>query len=246
MNFVRQQERDQYEKLGRSILNRAFRDESCELSDKGLNGVLDVFTQPSVADLCAQVGAGHLGAREVLEAVYPGVRQKRLDENVVPLAEARHRHKQDEDAVSIKGLIPGMAMHLAECCHPLPGDRIVGIITTGKGVNIHTIDCETLETLNDEPERWLDVSWDAEQEGPEIHVGRISLSVLNQPGALGDLSTVIAQNGGNISNLKITNRSADFFDMLIDVEVRDVKHLSNVIAALRANPAINTAERARG
>ena len=60
----------------------------------------------------------------------------------------------------IRGLIPGMAVHFAGCCHPLPGDRIVGIVTTGKGVTIHTIDCETLESFADTPERWLDVAWD--------------------------------------------------------------------------------------
>ncbi len=69
--------------------------------------------------------------------------------------------------------------------------------------------------------------------------------VANEPGSLGSLSTVIAKNLGNITNLKITNRSTDFFEMLLDIEVRDVKHLTNIIAALRATPAINSVERAR-
>ena len=153
---------------------------------------------------------------------------------------------EPSDGIPIKSLIPGMAMHFAGCCHPLPGDRIVGIVTTGKGVTIHTIDCDTLETYSDTPERWLDVSWDTYEQAAEIHVGRIHLTVLNVPGSLGDLSTVIAKNEGNISNLKITNRSSDFFDMLIDIEVRDVNHLTTVIAALRANPAITSVDRARG
>ena len=139
-----------------------------------------------------------------------------------------------------------MAVHFANCCHPLPGDRIIGIVTTGKGVTIHTIDCETLEEFVDAPERWLDVSWDIDNKAPDIHVGRVHLTVLNVPGSLGELSTVIARNDGNISNLKITDRSPQFFNMLIDIEVRDVKHLTNAIAALRADPSINSAERARG
>ncbi len=247
--FIRMQERDQYQQLGRSILKRAFRDEGYEYTDKGLAGVLQVFDQPSVDDLCAKVGAGHHTAREVLEAVFPGVRNRRDEENIVPLTKIRRQHSKvdpDDDGVSIRGLIPGMAMHYAGCCHPLPGDRIVGIVTTGKGVTIHTIDCETLETFNDTPERWLDVSWHLNEESPEFHVGRVHLTVLNMPGSLGDLSTVIAKNDGNISNLKITNRSKDFFDILIDIEVRDVRHLTDIIAALRATPAINSGERARG
>ncbi|MBT3658959.1 MAG: bifunctional (p)ppGpp synthetase/guanosine-3',5'-bis(diphosphate) 3'-pyrophosphohydrolase [Rhodospirillaceae bacterium] len=249
--FVRLQERDEYEKLGRSILSRAFREEGYELSDKALGEVLTVFQQPSAEDLCAQVGAGHVTGRAVVEAVYPGLKKKDNDENIVSLAQARKRQPKgpadiDPDAVSIKGLIPGMALHMASCCHPLPGDRIVGIVTTGKGINVHTIDCEALETYADAPERWIDLAWDLQDAVPDTHVGRVMIRVLNAPGSLGDLSTVIAKNSGNISNLKIAQRSEDFFDMVIDIEVRDVKHLTDIIAALRVTPSINSVERARG
>ena len=249
--FVRLQERDEYEKLGRSILSRAFREEGYELSDKALGEVLTVFQQPSAEDLCAQVGAGHVTGRAVVEAVYPGLKKKDNDENIVSLAQARKRQPKgpadiDPDAVSIKGLIPGMALHMASCCHPLPGDRIVGIVTTGKGINVHTIDCEALETYADAPERWIDLAWDLQDAVPDTHVGRVMIRVLNAPGSLGDLSTVIAKNSGNISNLRIAQRSEDFFDMVIDIEVRDVKHLTDIIAALRVTPSINSVERARG
>ena len=246
--FIRLQQRDEYVKLGRAMLDRAFVAEGYEISNKALRQVLKVFKHTKVDDLCADVGAGHHTGREVVEAIFPGTRDKADDDKVVPLARARGKQGKDEGrgGVSIKGLIPGMAVHFANCCHPLPGDRIVGIVTTGKGVTIHTIDCETLEEFVDAPERWLDVSWDIDNKAPDIHVGRVHLTVLNVPGSLGELSTVIARNDGNISNLKITDRSPQFFNMLIDIEVRDVKHLTNVIAALRANPSINSVERARG
>ena len=246
--FIRLQQRDEYVKLGRAMLDRAFVAEGYEISNKALRQVLKVFNHTKVDDLCADVGAGHHTGREVVEAIFPGTRDKADDDKVVPLARALGKQGKDEGrgGVSIKGLIPGMAVHFANCCHPLPGDRIVGIVTTGKGVTIHTIDCETLEEFVDAPERWLDVSWDIDNKAPDIHVGRVHLTVLNVPGSLGELSTVIARNDGNISNLKITDRSPQFFNMLIDIEVRDVKHLTNVIAALRANPSINSVERARG
>ena len=246
--FIRLQQRDEYVKLGRAMLDRAFVAEGYEISNKALRQVLKVFNHTKVDDLCADVGAGHHTGREVVEAIFPGTRDKADDDKVVPLARARGKQGKDEGrgGVSIKGLIPGMAVHFANCCHPLPGDRIVGIVTTGKGVTIHTIDCETLEEFVDAPERWLDVSWDIDNKAPDIHVGRVHLTVLNVPGSLGELSTVIARNDGNISNLKITDRSPQFFNMLIDIEVRDVKHLTNVIAALRANPSINSVERACG
>ncbi len=148
--------------------------------------------------------------------------------------------------MAIRGLIPGMALHFAGCCHPLPGDRIVGIVTTGKGVTIHTIDCETLDTFADTPDRWLDVAWDEEGDPEHVHLGRIAVTIGNEPGSLGSLTTVIGKSGGNITNLKITNRSQDFFELLVDIEVQSVRHLTNIIAALRATPVINSVERARG
>ncbi|MCP5368106.1 MAG: bifunctional (p)ppGpp synthetase/guanosine-3',5'-bis(diphosphate) 3'-pyrophosphohydrolase [Hyphomicrobiales bacterium] len=245
--FVRLRQREQYVELGRAILVRAFKEEGYEYSDKAVAGVIKGLDADSVTELCAQVGMGHRSGREVLEAVFPGTRKRRMVDKVVSLARARtRRSKAKEAAIPIKGLIPGMAVHYAGCCHPLPGDRIVGIITTGKGVTIHTIDCDTLEDFADTPERWIDVSWDRESEEAEAHVGRVNLTVLNEPGGLGTLSMVIAKNHGNISNLKITNRTQDFFDMLIDIEVKDLRHLTDIIAALRATPVINSVERARG
>ena len=189
------------------------------------------------------VGEGLMTGREVVNAAFP--HQPEAKNKVVPLIRTPRRGKASETAVPIRGLIPGMALHFAGCCHPLPGDRIVGIVTTGKGVTIHTIDCDTLGSFADEPERWLDVAWSSE-EADAAHTGRINVTIANEPGNLGSLTTTIGKQGGNISNLKITNRSTDFFEILVDIDVGDVKHLSNIIAALRATPVINSVERARG
>ena len=244
--FIRSKEREQYLELGRSILERAFSDEGYESSEKALEGVVKNFKQASVDDLYAQVGAGHLTGRTVVEAVLPGIRKKRsFVEKVVPLARARKKTHAKSGGIPIRGLIPGMALHFAGCCHPLPGDRIVGVVTTGKGVTIHTIDCDTLEEFTDMPERWIDVAWDPDDADDAVHVGRVQVTLLNEPGSLGSLTTVIARNEGNITNLKITGRTTQFFDILVDIEVRDVAHLTDIIAALRATLAVNSADRAR-
>ena len=190
------------------------------------------------------VGKGNHSAREVVEAVFPGVKDTRKTKKVVSLGQKR-RTKAKTSAMPIKGLIPGMAVHYAHCCHPLPGDRIVGIVTTGKGITLHTIDCETLANFQDAPERWVDVAWDVSKDD-QIFTGRLHIVVANEPGCLGGLSTIIGKNHGNISNLKITHRSTDFFEMSIDVQVVDAKHLSNIVAALRSMPVITNVERARG
>ena len=205
--------------------------------------MLDKFALETIDDLYAKVGEGRIVGREVLLAVYPGART--TDDNIVNLSQARLRQSQEmSGAIPIRGLTPGMAVHLSECCHPLPGDRIVGIVSDGRGIDIHTIDCERLEEYTETPERWIDLAWELDKD-KEVHIGRINLVVANEPGSLGALSTVIARNFGNISNLKIVNRSKEFFEMTLDIEVRGVKHLTNIIAALRATPAINSVERAR-
>ncbi len=240
---IRAEARTEYLKLGHEILEKTFAKEGLSLTDKGLKGVLEKLDVDSIDDLYVKVGEGRLVGREVLLAVYPGART--TDDNIVNLSQARMRQAQEASgAIAIRGLTPGMSVHVSECCHPLPGDRIVGITGGGRGIDVHTIDCEKLEDYTETPERWIDLAWDVERD-KDVHIGRINLVVANEPGSLGALSTVIARNFGNISNLKIVNRSKEFFEMVVDIEVRGVKHLTNIIAALRATPAINSVERAR-
>ncbi len=241
--FIRLQRRAQYVDLGRSIVQKAFRKAGRKLAEGSLRKAGAKLRHKAVEDLYAAVGEGVVTGRQVVETVFPEAKAKKAK---APARRGARAAAPTDHAVPIRGLIPGMAMHFSGCCHALPGDRIVGIVTTGKGVTIHTIDCEALAAFNESPERWLDVSWDVDPDNPEIHVGRLTLVVTNEPGSLGSLSNVIAKNLGNISNLKITNRSLDFFEMLVDVEVQDVKHLSSIIAALRATSTISSVERARG
>ena len=188
-------------------------------------------------------GRGEIDPDGVLAAVRPDLAVDA--QKVVPLARSQ-RSRTPDGAVPIKGLTPGMAVHMAECCHPLPGDRIVGLVTEGKGVTVHTIDCEVLESFSNVPERWLDVSWHADIATQDLHTGRIVTVIDNVPGSLNALTEVIARSRGNITNLKINYRSPEFFELVVDVEVQDVRHLTNIVAALRANPAIYQVERASG
>ena len=241
--FIRNKEHEQYSQLGYSIIRRFFKANGFEITKKGLSNVLQHFSQSSVQHLCAQVGAGHLTAKTILELLYPTTK-KTSGTATSTVSKSRVGNNSKKERIPIRGLMPGMGLHFGTCCYPLPGDRIIGIVTSGRGVTIHTIDCDQLQNFEDEPHRWLDVNW--ESQANETHVGQIQLTVTNEPGTLGDLSMVIARSKGNISNLKITNRQLDFFDMLIDIEVRDLKHLSAIITALKASTSINSVQRARG
>lgn len=247
--FIRQQQRDQYVQLGRAMMQKIFKAEGYDYNDKALQPIIGQFKTENLDDVFAGIGQGNLAAREVFKILFPSHRsepQNQPSKKPQGLGDPFERARREGSPLPIKGLIPGMAVHYARCCHPLPGDRIVGIVTTGKGVTVHTIDCETLETFADTPERWLDVSWNDGSETVEAQVGRLNITITNEQGSLATLSTVIAKNGGNITNLKITNRSTDFWDMFVDVGVQDTKHLSNIMAALRATSCVMTVERARG
>src|SRR5262249_13054019 len=125
----------------------------------------------------------------------------------------------------------------------VPGDRIVGILTPGEGITIYPIQSPALKAFDDEPDRWLDVRWDVEDERRQRFPARIELSAINEPGTLAQIAQVIADNDGNISNVRMTNSAPDFSVMVIDVEVFDLKHLTRLIAQLRARPVVSAATR---
>ena len=246
--YVRAYKREQFITLGQEILERLFKGESLEFSEKGLVNVLPNFEAETIDDIYAKVGEGIVTGWDVLKAVYPGYKQSKLEKVVksvkLPSFKKLVKPKKGKgEPLKIKGLIPGMAVHFAGCCHPLPGDRIVGIVTTGKGVAVHTIDCKALEKYADEPERWLDIAWGEEAEN-EMHTGRLKIMLANEPGTLADLSNLIARNNGNIANLNIVNRTVSYFEILVDVEVKDLKHLTDIIAALKASKVISYVARA--
>ena len=246
--YVRTQQRAEYVTLGRAVLAKTFKQEGEELNEKLIEPHLPTFNKKTVEDLLAEVGEGLVSRQHVMEVVLG--ERKALEPvggsvtSVISNLSKPFRKKKSSDSnpMPIKGLIPGMAIHFAGCCHPLPGDRIVGIVTTGKGITIHTIDCETLENYSDAPERWIDVAWEREQNDGH-HIGRIRMHVSHEASALATVTNVIAKESGNISNLKIVNRSIDFFEILIDIEVRDVSHLNNIIANLRSKEVVQNVER---
>jgi GTP pyrophosphokinase len=251
--FVRTQQRTEYITLGRAMLDKLCKQENVDFGEKPFEAVVDRFQAATLDDLFANVGASLQPARDVFYAAFPD-HKPRLQEKVVTLqevsaslAQAKPQQKGTKAVpLALKGLIPGMAVHFARCCHPLPGDPIVGIVATGRGVTVHTTDCETLESFRNSPERWIDVGWGDGYGKENGMAGRLSVVIVNQPSSLGSLTTIIGKNGGNIMNLKITNRTPEFFDILVDVEVKDLSHLTVIIAALRASSSINSVERTKG
>jgi hypothetical protein len=214
-------------------------------NEKELEKIVGKFQAEDLDDLYANIGASLHAPRDVLRALYPHhVPKAETAKQAKKATETKDKSKAQKP-LTLRGLIPGMAVHYARCCHPLPGDHIAGIVTTGKGVTIHTSDCDTLESFASQPERWIDVAWDDSAFHTGKVTGRLNVVIANLPSALANLTGAISRANGNIINLKIINRSVDFFDVLVDVEVSHVDHLNTITAAIRATPLMISVERAK-
>ena len=251
--FIHQEQRQQSRDAGKVELTKAFRQAGVDGSEKALEPALKVLKLATADDLYIAVGNGNHLARDVVHAAYPELRQAPRGPRMMPpmLPRARQPSRHDHD-MPVTGLVPGMAFTFAGCCHPVPGDEIVGIVTTGKGVTIHGRECQTLTGFAATPERFIDVDWNYEAVGKTGeaktagHTARISVIAANEPTALADISNAVAKQDGAIVNLKIVNRQQDFMEVLVDVDIRDVAHLSKVIVGLRGLKSIKGVERATG
>lgn len=243
--FMKKQQRSEYVQLGRSIVERAFKTQGIDFSVEIIESNLDKFQQTSIDDVFVDVARGYLSEGKVLTTLFPGTRFKGLEKGrPEPVSEWTVDDDDEEDfAVPIRGLTPGMAVHLSECCHPLPGDRIVGIVNKGEGILVHTMDCESLLDVPDDPDAWMNLTWQARDETQEFYAARLHIIVSNEAGALATIAQIVANNGGNISNLKIPTRDKKFFTFVMDVEVKNVNHVKGIIAALRALPVISSVDR---
>jgi GTP pyrophosphokinase len=248
--FVQGQQREQHRDAGRASLVKAFRQEGLDSAEKVLDTALKPLKLATLDDLYIAVGNGNITPKDVVQAAYPELRQApRTPRMTMPLP--RSGRIGTPAGMPITGLVPGMAIQYAGCCHPVPGDRITGIVATGKGVTIHARECPTLASFSATPERFIDVDWDlsalpAGKAKGEGHTGRISVIADNDSRAIANVTNAIAKQDGDVANLRIVNRQADFFEMVVDVEVRDLRQLINVIASLRAAPGVHQVERARG
>ncbi|MDC0045516.1 bifunctional (p)ppGpp synthetase/guanosine-3',5'-bis(diphosphate) 3'-pyrophosphohydrolase [Pelagibacteraceae bacterium] len=234
--FFRSKKKDEHIIFGREILYTLFHKENYEINKSTEEKIKEEYSLKSLDELYEMIGSGTITAVSVLKKIYPEYNYSKNQKF----------NKDTNNIVQLKGLTAGMSYHLAGCCSPLKGDNIVGIVTAGIGVAVHTIDCETLLSYQDSPDRWLNISWDLNNNLNTISNARINVVLNNKPGSLGKITTVIAKNNGNISNINFSVRKIDFFEILIDIEVRDAKHLENIIAALRMEPAVSSLDRLKG
>jgi GTP diphosphokinase / guanosine-3',5'-bis(diphosphate) 3'-diphosphatase len=246
--------RDQYAGLGRRIIERLFHRAKIQYADDKLKGALPRLARSSIEDVMASVGRGELKAADVARAMYPDYKEERVARYAAQkgladkLKQAQPHHPARANAVIPVGGTgkADLPIKFAPNGGAVPGDRIVGIITPGQGITIYPIQAPALKDFEDEPERWLDVRWDIDETTPQRFPARIRVDNVNEPGSLAQVATVIAEHDGNIDNISMSRRSPDFTELTIDLEVYDLKHLSAIIAQLRAKAVVARVERVNG
>ncbi len=258
---TREAVRSQFGGLGRQILERAFERNGKTYSDQILAPALHRLGHKVVSEVLAAVGRGEIASDSVLKAVYPELQDKRAAaprpltadgwfDGTSAAGVMKFRvpdgGSDDRTSIPIRGLSGDLPVRFAPVGGAVPGDRIVGILTPGEGITIYPIQSPALKEFDDRPELWLDVRWDIDPATPSRFPARISLNSLNEPGSLAQIAQVIAENDGNIDNLKMLPKAADFHEIVIDLEVWDLKHLSRIINQLRTKEFISSATRVNG
>ncbi|HEX8412733.1 MAG TPA: bifunctional (p)ppGpp synthetase/guanosine-3',5'-bis(diphosphate) 3'-pyrophosphohydrolase [Sphingomicrobium sp.] len=226
--FVRHKERDETVELGRKIYDEIVARLPPGLSAEVKKRALKKLKIESEDELMIAIARKRVRDEVLMEALMPGS----VGTDVAPKPLGQRK------AISIKGLTAGVAYHLASCCHPVPGDRIVGLRREDEEIEVHLIGCDTLASGIDAD--WLDLAWG---EGSDGGAARLCVIVRDIPGALGALSGTLGAKGANIINLQLVHRDGGFHTFHIDIEVHDLSHLHAIIAALRDTDAVSSVER---
>jgi len=262
--------RKQYSGLGLRILERTFERVAKKFDVQDLNDVLHKLGRKYVEDVLASVGRGELPSQDVLRALYPDYQEGRANggksgvkasgegwfniQNAPPMVfkvpqtgeESRDSQGQGENrSVPIRGIHGDVPVRFAPE-GAVPGDRIVGIMQPGAGIIIYPIQSPALTAYDDQPDRWIDVRWDLDAQRSERFPARIRVLAINAPGSLAEISQIIASADANIQNLSMVRTAPDFTEMMFDLEVWDLKHLTRILAQLKQAGGVSEAWRVNG
>ncbi len=257
--------RKQYSGLGVRILERAFERTGKTFSKESLKPVLHRLARKDIEDVLSAVGRGELASTDVMKAVFPDFKDERVTPvlpkqreegwfNIrnaagmlfqLPGRARKGKAEIKEGAVPIRGVRGDLPVRFAEE-GAVPGDRIVGIMQPGTGITVFPIQSPALQAFDDQPERWIDVRWDIDENNKERFPARISVTAINAPGSLADIAQVIAVNDANIHKLSMVRTAPDFTEMLVDLEVWDLKHLNRLLSQLNDNSSVSDARRVNG
>ncbi len=228
---LREEDKGRFVKLGQELARLAFEHVGKKATDKALRTAARTLGLPDETELLARLGSAELQARKVVEALYPELAK------ASPIEEVDARRP-------VVGLDPNQPFRRANCCQPVPGERIVGITYRGQGPIVHSIDCPALAEFEEQPERWVDLHWTAGRHAA-VHTVSLNITISNDQGVLGRICSLIGEQKANISDLHFVDRKPDYYRIIVEVDLRDVEHLHTVMTALEAESDVAALERYR-
>lgn len=245
--FIRTQQRCEYIKLGKAILDKAFEANYIKDIDKALKEVCMLFKARTADDLHCAVGDGTISREELIKQIANKKNKIKLTLSLLKFLKNKaftndnSSGNLENNAISIAGMISGIVTHFAECCNPIYGDNIVGVLQSGSGITIHIANCGMLDHVFNKSSI-MNLTWDSSNSAV-VSVYRLKAIMYNEPGSLATLTTEIARAHGNITNMKITDRSCDFYEAVFDVELPNAELIDSIINSLQSTNSIHYIEK---
>ena len=237
--LVREREQADFRRLGEGLINQALRRAGIDPVDVKMTHTANLAGFATREEMAEAVGRGKISSADVIQAAFPGYKAEPMGDPSKTKVDSEHARL----LVSGSELTPGVTMHLGQCCCPLPGDRIMGVQVPDKGVVVHVASCPKLAEYDDKPELWVDLKWTELARTDAMAVGRIRINAANTRGVLAKLCAAVAQSNGNIVNIQTVDRQKDFTELVMEIEVEDLKRLTQILAALRSLAVVDRAVR---
>ncbi|MHB1565793.1 MAG: RelA/SpoT family protein [Acidiferrobacter sp.] len=232
-NYLKNLRRDEAVTLGGRLLGQALQSLGIEapVSEPDRQGLLQTLKLKSWDDLLADIGLGTRLAAVVARQLVP--------DGLAPALIPQH----GREALAIRGT-EGAIVNYAKCCRPIPGDPVLGFLTAGRGITVHTEDCPNVAEYRKHPEKWIDIQWETAVEG--VWPVALRVEVKNRRGVLATVAAAISELDANIDTVAIDERDGQDTAMDFVIEVRNRAHLAGIIRRVRSQEAVVRINRKRG
>lgn len=247
-SFIKREERERSLKIGEELLDKELRRMGTTLKKmrktQTMEKTASAFGFHKVEDLIATVGFGKYSSRQVLGRLFPEeeIEDKLGQEKEVKAQIRRAKAKARKEGIVVDGL-DDLMVRFAHCCNPLPGDEVVGIITRGRGISVHTTDCPNIEADRYDSDRMVQINWDDKARVPR----RVTIKVTSEDikGILAEMTGIISAKNINITHADIRTSSDNRAVNTFDVEVEDVSQLQGLISSLTGLKGVISVERVK-
>jgi GTP diphosphokinase / guanosine-3',5'-bis(diphosphate) 3'-diphosphatase len=241
-------QRERAIEIGRKLIEkeaRKYRVALKEIKDEELRKIASDYGLGQADDLMAGIGYGKYSARQVLAKLAPGAAEPLPDADPSKSntfsSVVRRVFGDNTDAIRVKGQ-GDLLVYRARCCNPIRGESVVGYVTRGKGVAVHSVNCSNVINLMYEPERRIDVEWGRDEETPSAYPVKLTVLCDDRFGMLKQITAVISDTKTNIRNIEArTSNGQANVDVVLDIA--DLKHLENIIQGVRKIPGVHDVQR---